>query len=127
MERAPAAQDDVVKFGSLQQVKDAVEEHGGILTVRMLALREAHGAERLGSLVRDEIATRLQQLGLAYQPDPLPRYQEEEARLYTRDGKVAELINAARQVGPRHDAVLRQAAGNTSAEIIDRIRELIGN
>ena len=63
-------------------------------------LRNAYGAQRLGSEVRNRIHFGLERDGLAYFPVPLPTYQDEVVVIYEEEGPVAELISEA--IGDSH-------------------------
>ncbi len=49
---------------TLQDLRDRVADKGGVMTVSMDVIRDAHGAERLGSNVRTDIEESLRRLGV---------------------------------------------------------------
>lgn len=114
-----------MRYARLEDIRDAVEENGGVLTLSMEELRDAHGAERLGVNVRSAITSRLRKLGLNHQPYVLPAYQEDTIRLYLADSAVAKLLQAVSHTGPRWDKVLREAANSDASEVLHKVRELV--
>lgn len=113
------------KFENLEAIRDDVEAHDDVLTLRMAHVRDAHGAGRLGVHVRDAISKRLAGLGLAHYPVQLPDGQDEMVRVYKQGSATADLIDAVLVPSEGHDDELRQAIGGNPQEIIDRIRELV--
>ncbi|MGQ0671160.1 MAG: hypothetical protein ACT4PO_16120 [Actinomycetota bacterium] len=113
------------QFKSLEDLKSAVEAQGGVLTVPALDVRDAHGADRLGKIVRENIARALEGHGLNFFPRPLPGYQEQSVRLWKRGTPVAEVIEAALNPSANGDEILRTRTAGQEEEILRRIRELV--
>jgi len=112
-------------FSSIQELKQEIEESQGVLTVQMSALRDAHGVDRLGKIVIENISKELAGEGLGHYPTPLPLYQHLEARIYKRGSRVEDIIKAVFTVGEDNDEVLRTAATGEEAELLNQIRGLL--
>ena len=109
----------------IDEIQARLERNQGVLTVTMQQLRDAHGAERLGSIVRSEITEDLAHRGIGHYPSELPAYQEQQVRLFTIGSAVAQIIDAAFTIGQENDEKLRLATGNTAVEILRQVRELV--
>lgn len=112
-------------YSSPEDLRDAVECNGGVLSLSMDKVRDAFGSGRLGSTIRAEISAKLKRLGLAHMPRELPNYQEQWIRLYLRKSRVGRLIAASRHIGTEADRRLREAANNEANQKLDAIRELL--
>jgi len=112
-------------YDSLEDLRDAVDAAGGVLTVDMWAVRDAHGAGRLGIHVRTNITKKLRSLGLDHYPDELPGWQEEQVRVYRQGSPVADLIDAVLNPSDTHDEEIRQAVLGEAQATLDAIRELV--
>lgn len=112
-------------YKTMGEVRADVEAHVGVLTMKMGALRDAHGVRKLGVHVRTGISEALKGAGLAHLPNPLPDYQENPVRVYKQGTPVARLISAATSPSVELDEVLRQAVGGEASEILAKIRELV--
>ncbi len=113
-----------MSYGSLEELRDAVQEHAGVLTVLVAEIRDAYGAERLGSRVRDEIIGKLKSLALMHRPRRFPSYQEDQVRLFIEDSPAGRLILDVENLGSPSDKRIRTAA--SGEEVMQHIRELIG-
>jgi hypothetical protein len=113
------------KITNYDELKMAVDENQGILTLDMRQLRDIHNADRLGIHVRANISKELASRGLAHYPIDLPDRQHEYARIYKQGTSVATLINAVLKVEPQADSVIRKAATSNGSKILDKIRELL--
>lgn len=65
---------------SWDEIKHAVEKNGNLLTLTMQTLRDANGAQKLGSYIRDSISSTLAGMGLGHVPQELPSNQHENVR-----------------------------------------------
>ncbi len=114
------------RVSSMDELRDLVDQNGGVLTTTMEVLRDAYGKGRLGIHVRDGIHKSLSGLGLGHYPLTLPEYQEKRIRLYRHGTPVGDLIEAVLDVeGLDRDDQLRRAVGGDDSEIIRQIRELV--
>ena len=106
-------------------LKAAVENNEGVLTVPMRTLRDIHGADRLGRNVRYNIQLELAGNGLAHYPTDLPDSQYAYARIYKQGTRAAEIIGAVLDPDPERDAVIRKAGDETHQDLLKKIRELV--
>ncbi len=111
-------------YKNVDAIKAAVAENGGVLTVSMEQLREAHDFGRLGPHVKKSISDSLAKNGLGYFPD-LGDYQHEMTRVYQLGTPVADLIGAVLHPTPGNDTKLRKAAGGEDAEVLAKVRALV--
>jgi len=110
-------------------IKAAVENNGNVHTVTMETLRNAHGSAKLGVHVRTDITSQLAGMGLGHVPKSLPTSQDQPVRLYKRGTPVGDLIEAVLAPGEQNDNKLVEQLGESDvkyAEIIDQIRDLVG-
>jgi hypothetical protein len=94
----------------------------------MEILRDAHGAERLGTNNRAEISRILAGIGLGHVPVVLPSYQNDQVRLFKRGTVVGELIETVLTPGDQNDKQLVEQFNEQSTdytEIVKQIRELV--
>ncbi len=94
----------------------------------MVRLRDAHGAGKLGVLVKDQISKDLAGMGLGHVPVELPQYQDKPVRLCKLGTSVADIIQAVIVPSPENDEKLKTLAGQDSsryAGVNERIRDLV--
>ncbi len=111
------------------EIKDAVEKNGNVLTFTMEHLRDAHGAAKLGVHVRTDISSALAGMGLGHVPQELPSYQHELVRLYKNGTPIGELIATVLTPGEQNDTKLREQFGGEGVDyagIVQKVRELVG-
>lgn len=113
-----------MRYNSLTELKNAVQTNGGVMTVDVADIRDAYGAQRLGSQVREEVIRRLKSLGLEHRPKTFPHYQEERVRLFIKDSPPGRLIRDVEHIAPAADRRIRAAAARDG--VIQQIRELVG-
>ncbi len=113
------------EYRDLDQVAHTVAEHGGLLTMRMSQLRDAHGAGRLGVHVRSGISAALAERGIGHYPPELPADQIDDVRLFKLGSPAADLIQSVMNLGPEEDEKLRQFAGGDATKVLQRVRELV--
>ena len=89
----------MARYSGTNSVLRAVREQQ-VIAILMEDLRNAYGAQRLGSEVRNRIHFGLERDGLAYFPVPLPWYQHEVVVIYEEEGPVTGLISEA--IGDSH-------------------------
>lgn len=115
---------------NFDQIKEQVEKNGNVRTFTMEVLRNAHGAAKLGVIVREEISQSLVGIGLGHVPETLPNYQHEQVRLYKRGTPVGQLIESVLSPGEQNDKLLADRCGVQGpdyAAIVEKIRELVGD
>lgn len=118
-------QNDPTPYDNLDEIAQAVAESGGLMTMRMSQLRDAHKAGRLGIHVRSGISSALAERGVGHYPEELPGDQFDYVRLFKLGSPVAELIKSVMTMGPEEDEKLRQFAAKDVADILQRVRELV--
>lgn len=98
------------QFKDFGEIADAVPPDEP-LSVRALDLRDADGAMRLGSNVRERIASQLEGHGIGFFPgEELPDWQEDEVFLYRIDSALGTLVRAVRRPTDRGIKALVAAA-----------------
>jgi len=117
--------DSNFRVSTMEDLRDLVDSHDGILTTEMEVLRDAYGKGRLGIHVREGIRNALAGLGLGHYPLVLPEYQDRPVRLYRLGSPVGNLIEAVLELDPDRDELLRRAVGGDETEILQQIRELV--
>jgi len=75
-------QGDIVMYDSIQDIKLAVEDNGGSLTLSMRHLRDAYGLQRCRSGNVDRISIDLKKHGFIHHPDKLPSSQDENVHIF---------------------------------------------
>ncbi len=116
----------MTQYKTMEDIKAAVEANGGLLTLKMEALRDAYGAGRLAKIVRENILKTLRGLGLGHLPaGDLPNEQEESVRLYKLGTPIGDLIDAVITPSPAHDEEIRQVIKADNSVILNQIRELV--
>ena len=112
---------------SLDALARAVRKEG-VIAVPMGQIRDAYGAERLGSNVRRGIGSSLTRRGLAHIPRTLPGYQEDIVVIYKNYGPVHELITDATKAGARQMSTFIPLIINLAAQErvkLNAIRDLL--
>lgn len=113
---------------TIEDIAAATKDAGGMLVVPMSRLRDAANYGKLGKLVVQNIATRLDREGIGHLPvGELPREQNAQVRVYLRTSRVGELIEAVLNPSRRGDQRLLDAAGSDAAEILEQIRALVAS
>ncbi len=107
------------------EIKAALDSNGGILSLKMEELRDAHGVNRLGVHVLNAIHDNLQGKGIGHLPADLPQYQEEFVRLYSLGSRFANFLGDLKDFSEEADRRLMELSTNDYEEIIQRIRELL--
>lgn len=113
------------EFESLDDLQEAVEANGGVLTVPAWKVRDAYGAERLGAQVRANITRELQGRGLGHYPTEIPDRQRREVRIYKIASPAGAVIDAVLRPGEPGDRLLRESAGSEAESILSKVRELV--
>jgi len=117
---------DTEEIETYRELADAVDENGGVATVKMRLLAHIHDVGRLGKHVRQRISTKLQGEGLGHYPEPnLPSSQGDRVRIYDVASPAGRLINAVTSPGKENDKKILQRINNDSEETVERIKELV--
>lgn len=109
-------------------IKSQVENAGGVVSVTMETLRNAHGAGKIGVHVKDAISNQLAGMGLGHVPVALPSYQHEMVRVYKRGTPVGEFIEIVLTPGEQNDKMLNERfaeEGPDYGDMVNKIREIV--
>jgi len=91
----------------------------------MEELRRAYGKERLGRVIRQQIADKLRGMGLRTLPAEIPDRQWATVRIFKMGTPVEGLIDAVLNPSEQGDDRLRSAASGSPAEQLEQIREIV--
>lgn len=109
----------------MDEVRDQVIAGEGVVTLEMWRLREAVGAGKLGTRVRGDIARELAARGLGHVPGMLPTSQSERVRLYLRNTRIGEVLEAAATPDADNDAKLRRLLRSDDADVLSQVRRIV--
>jgi hypothetical protein len=112
-------------YHTYQEIRDAVEEDGGLIVTTMEVLRDVHGVGKLGVHVRKGIDDRLGSMGLGHLPYELPSYQHEEVRIYRLGSEIAKVVEAVIRPSAEGDELLRSSLGTEAQRLLSQVRELV--
>lgn len=119
------------EISDFDELNEAVKGNGDLLTIRVRELRDIHGAERLGSIVRENISKELEARGIGHFPEELPANQYEFVRLFKKGTPVGQLIGAVTCLDgdenevAASEALVKERAASESQKVLDKIRELL--
>jgi hypothetical protein len=108
-----------------EDVKSRVLETQGVYVTTMEELKKAHGATKLGVLIREAISNRLKGHGLGHIPAELPSYQTDEVRLYQLGTALGNVIEAVLNPSAPGDQILLQVVDTDAQETLAQIRQLV--
>ena len=115
----------MISFNSYENLRQLVDDEGGLVLTTMEALRDVHGVGKLGVHVRKAIHDNLEGQGLGHLPLDLPTYQHEEVRIYKLGSPIAKVVNAVVRPSEAGDDVLRQSVGSDAQLLLTKIKELV--
>lgn len=107
------------------EIREELNRCGGVLTIDMGKLRDAHRARKLGVLVREGISKELRSRGINHME--LPSYQEDTVRIWLMGSPAGDLIEAVLRASPDSDQRIRDAVQSDAAETLAKIRELVSD
>lgn len=107
------------------ELRQEVEDSGGVKTVDMGTLRDAHGAGKLGSTVRANITKELRSRGMNHSSGDLPSYQHEMVRIWLMGSPAGDLIEAVLNETQDADQIIRDAVETNASDTLDKVRELV--
>lgn len=107
------------------ELRQAITDNSGVLTIDMGTLRDAHKAGKLGIHVRANISRELRSRGIGHMPEELPAYQHERVRLWLMGTPAGDLIESVLKIGSDSDATIREAAESDATDVLERVRELV--
>ena len=106
-----------------EQVRDRVENCGGVWKTSMRDLRNAHGRQKLGRHVRAGIGWQLRGQGLAHYPTELPGYQDGLVWIYAEGSPFANRINAI--LDPSEETAEQLSRWMGAEAALANVRELV--
>ena len=113
-------------MASFEELKSNLTSNGGVMSITMEELRDAHGVFRLGVHVRKNIHDRLQGMGIGHYPELLPEYQDKRVRLYTLGGPVANaMADLLTNLTDEADQRIRERLSANNEYVLQKIRELV--
>lgn len=118
----------VDEYSTYEQIKDAVNEGGGVVTVYAASLRDAEGAGRLTTGINEKISRSLAARGLGhvpYRPEDLPTSQWSNVRIFDKTSPLGTFILAAHEVGEEKDEALRGSVDSEASALLDQVRTLL--
>lgn len=118
----------VEQVTTYEEIKHAVDEGNGVVTVYAASLRDAEGAGRLTERINSNISKSLHSRGLGHVPfkaEDLPTSQRAQVRVYDRTSPIGEVITAAHEVSEDMDARLREAVNGEATALLDQVRTLL--
>ncbi|GAA4283040.1 hypothetical protein GCM10022261_05710 [Brevibacterium daeguense] len=115
-------------MATYEELRQQVQESGGVLTVEAWVLREAQGAGRLTRGINEAICDSLAANGMGaipHTPDLMPTNQEGLVRLYTKDSPVGKVLEAANIPGEDNDHFILESVDERASELVQKIRMLL--
>lgn len=109
---------------SLEELRNQVLDHGGVITLGMASVRDAYGAKRLGPQICQNISDKLRGLGIGHVGE-IPEHRTHDVRFFHIGSPVGRLIEAVMHPGEANDDRIREIAAGDEADTLDRIRELV--
>ncbi len=106
-----------------EEVRDRVEDCGGVWKTSKRDLRNAHGRQKLGRHVRAGIGWQLRGQGLAHYPTELPGYQDDLVWIFAEGSLLATRIKAV--VDPSEDTAEQLRRWMGAEETLASVRELV--
>ncbi len=103
-------------------IKQGLQDCGGISRIAMWQLREANGNTRLGTNVTNEIGQKLRRKGIGY-INQLGLGQYDEVRLYLISSPIGSIIEALDDLSPAADQILADASSCQSK--LEMVREVV--
>lgn len=119
---------DKKQLKAFRDIEERVIAESGIAMIDMWELREAGGWAKLGANVVKHLATLLDEVGLGTLPVDavLPLDQNAKVRIYQQKSPVGQVVEAVTEPSHKGDDVLRRLAAGDEADVLLKIRELLG-
>jgi hypothetical protein len=114
----------MVTFDTLDELKNLVEENGGIVTTTMECLRDACNAGRLGKHVRQKIHNELAGKGLGHLPEDIPESQHEQIHVFKFGTSIGQAIDAIRRPSQSTAEVLRSLLGEGDDDAKTKLQKI---
>ena len=103
-----------------------VNDNGGVVVLQMREIRDAYGAQKLGSQVVRDIEKAITAQGLAYYPTPsIPGNQNEWVTLYLPGSPAGKLINAVLSPSAESREIICDALSGADKDALREIKGII--
>lgn len=118
---------ETTRRDEMRKLVAEIEDEGGLKTVTMARLRDTAGWDRLGPRTLTDIANLLDEHDVGFLPanETLPLSREASVRLYNRRHPIGGLVQAVLSPSARGDDLLKEAASNDAAAVLERVRRLV--
>ena len=118
-------------YENFNEIRDSLYD-SGVLKVTLATLRDAADYKRLGKGVLEELATKVRGIGAEYFPSYVLDSNEnprgnDEVRLVLADSQVGKLVRAIQDPTESGDSLLGNIAEDNSADVLNQIRNLLGD
>ncbi len=112
---------------NFRQLAAEIDADGGITTMPMRRLRDAHLDGKLGNRSVIQIANHLSKAGIGVltRGRDLPLYQDELVQVYSEKSTVGEIVDAVLAPSDRGEQLLRKVADNDATEVVQQIKALV--
>jgi len=110
-----------------KKIEDSVQGAGGVAIVSMEELRDAGGYKKLGAVIVESLAAKLDEAGLGSLPAgvPLPTSQKSTVRIYKQGSPIGLLVEAVTNPSGSGDEALRRLSASDANGVLEQIRELV--
>lgn len=112
-----------MRIKSYDDLVSYVRDNEDLVCIEMGALRDAHGAGKLGTNVVYNIKQRLESFGLDSFPNELPTDQWKMVMIFRKSSTASDIINAVRSTSQDGVKIVKQFAGRNS-DIVDKFRRI---
>lgn len=119
---------DKAKSEAFDGIKQKIDSHGGVLTVKMGILRDAYGAGALGPDNVVRIQDILKSKGIGWSPSVLPTISGRNVRLYTLVSRFEESLERySGRISPADDIAIKKCftCDSLYEETIEKIRDML--
>ncbi len=112
------------------ELRAEIDSEGGIKVIPAWRLRDAAGWAKLGVNVIVDIANQLRDHDLGTLPvgRPLPTNQYADVRVYSKNSRVGQVVDAVISPSAKGDQLLREVGlddSNDAIAVLDRVRQLV--
>lgn len=114
-----------VNISGIGDLAEQVKKNDGFLSLEMKDVRNAYGAQKLGTDVREGIEKALQAQNLSYHPREIPRYQDQWIILYLPESPAEVIINAVLRPGSASGEVIHAALSGTHKAALREIKGVL--
>ena len=123
-----ANKSDAEKAKAFADIKQRVDDNGGVLSLQAKDLRDALGASSLKRRVREEIEGILREKGIGCSPAKLPGSAPQKVRLYTLESRLQEALKEHEGFFSKNAdaAIIRSVRiNNRHEDVLNKIRKVL--